>query len=165
MVGELLYDQEASRLGIDQLLPHPVEGPAQSLAIGLALQMDDRRQHADQHLRLRPGELEMAAEHRDPAAVVQLDQRAFAGAEKVALPILGRQGRIACDSKRRAVGQQEAVALLEKHRLASPLHREPARARGHGVAFNPLKRIEADRPVAARLEAADADSFSAPETR
>ena len=128
MVGELLDDQEASRLGIDQLLPHPVEGPAQRLAIRLALQMDERRQHAEQHLRLRPGELEMAAEHRDPAAVVQLDQRALAGAEKVALPILGRQGRIACNSKRPTAGQQDAVALLEKHRLASPLHGEPARA-------------------------------------
>ena len=78
-MAELLYDQDAPRLGIDHLLPHPVEGPARSLAIGLALEMDDRRQHADQHLRLRPGELEMAAEHRHPAAVVQLDQRAFAG--------------------------------------------------------------------------------------
>ena len=108
-----------------------------------------------QHFRLRPGELEMAAEHRDPAAVVQFDQLAVAGAEKMALPILGRQGQIACDSERPAARQQEAVALLEKHRLASPLHREPARARGHGVAFDPLIGIEADRPVAARLEAAD----------
>jgi hypothetical protein len=65
--------------------------------------------------------MEMAAKHRDPAAVVQFDQRALAGVEKVALPIVGRQGRIACDSKRRAVGQQEAVALLEKHRLTGPL--------------------------------------------
>ena len=27
-VGEMLHDQEASRLRIDQLLPHPIEGPA-----------------------------------------------------------------------------------------------------------------------------------------
>src|SRR5271166_1270394 len=118
--------------------------------------MDDRRQHAEQHLRLRPGQLEMAAEHRDPAAAVQLDQRALARAEKVTLPIIGWQGRIACDLERPAVWQQEAVALLEKHWLASTVHREPARARGHGVAFDPLMRPEADRPVAARLEAADA---------
>jgi hypothetical protein len=34
-VGKLLYNQDASRRGIDQLLPHPIEGPAQSLAISL----------------------------------------------------------------------------------------------------------------------------------
>src|SRR5271168_3900936 len=98
--------------------------------------MDDWRQHAEQDLRLRPGELEVTAKHRDPAAIVQLGQRALAGAEKNALPIIGWQKRIACDPERPAVWQQDAVALLEKYRLASTFHREPARARGHGVAFD-----------------------------
>jgi hypothetical protein len=40
-VGEVLCDQDASRLEIGQFLPHPIEGPAQSLAISLALQMDE----------------------------------------------------------------------------------------------------------------------------
>ena len=78
----------------------------------------------------------MAAKHRDPAAVVQPDQRAIAGAEKMAQPIIGRQGQIACDSERQAVWQEEAVAPLEKHRLISTLNRDPACARGHGVAFD-----------------------------
>src|SRR5271154_3279049 len=79
--------------------------------------MDDWRQHAEQDLRLWPDEPEMAAEHRDSAIVVQPDQRAIAGAEKMALPVVGWQDRIACDPERPAAGQKEAVALLEKLRL------------------------------------------------
>ena len=154
--GELLYDQDASRLGIDHLLPHPVEGPAQILAIGLALDLDVAGSMPISISACGPAKLEMAAEHRHPAAVVQLDQRAFWSSRKWRFQSSGGRAGSLASSKRRAVGQQEVVALLEKHRLASPLHREPARARGHGVAFNPLKWIEADRPVAARLEAADA---------
>ena len=84
-------------LELGQLLSHPVESPAQRLALAFPSQMDDRRQHAEQHLQLRPGELKMAAEHRDPAVVIQFDQFAVAGAKKMALPVLGRQGQIACD--------------------------------------------------------------------
>jgi hypothetical protein len=57
------------------------------------------------------------------------------------------------------VWQEEAVALLEKHRLASTFHRDPARARDHSVAFDALIWIEADRPIAACLEATDAIAF------
>src|SRR5580658_6292558 len=117
--------------------------------------MDDRRQHAEQHLQLRAAELEMAAEHRDPAAVIQFDQFAFAGAEKMALPIIGWQRQIACDSEWPAARQQEAVALLEKHRLVGALNREPTCPRSDGIAFDPFEWIEADRPFSARLEAAD----------
>jgi hypothetical protein len=42
-VDELLNDHEAPLLGIGQFLPHSIEGPAQSLAIGFALQIDDWR--------------------------------------------------------------------------------------------------------------------------
>ena len=49
-VGEVLCDQDASRLGRGEILPRPIEGPAQSLAISLALQMDDRRQQFEPNL-------------------------------------------------------------------------------------------------------------------
>src|SRR5580693_221417 len=39
-VDELLDDQEASRFGLAQLLSHPVEGPAQCLALAFPSQMD-----------------------------------------------------------------------------------------------------------------------------
>src|ERR1700722_7188706 len=125
-VGELLYNQDASRCGMDQLLPHPIEGPAQSRAISLALQMDRRRQQVEQQLYLRPGELKMAPNHRDSAAVVQLGQRALGGADKILPPIVGWKVRIARDRERPAVRQQKAVTLLKNQRLASAIHREPA---------------------------------------
>jgi hypothetical protein len=66
-VDQLLHDQETSRPGIDELPAHTRKSPVQGLAIGLTLKMDNGRQHAEQDVRLRPGELEMAANHRAAA--------------------------------------------------------------------------------------------------
>ena len=159
-MGEMLCDQDASRLGNRQFLPHPVKRPAECHAIGLTVQMDERRQQAKQHLRMRAGKLEMAAEHRDLAAAVQLDHRAFGGADKMRPVILGWQARIAGNLERQTVRQQETVAFLEEHRRVWAFDRDPAAACSQGVAFDPcVISVEADRPGATRLKAADAVAY------
>ena len=105
---------------------------------------------------MRPGELEMAAEHSDPVGAVQFDHRAFGGAFKMRPPIVRWQVRIAGNLERPTVWQQETVAFLKPHRRACAFDRDPAPARGQGVAFDPfLIGTEADRPVTARLKAAN----------
>ena len=115
----------------------------------LAPQMDDWRQHAEQHVRLRPGELEMAAKHRDPAAVVQPDQRALAGAEKVAFPILGRRAGSLATRNGAPCGSRRQSPRLKSAASPAPSTASQHSARRHGIAFDSVIGIEADRPVAA----------------
>ena len=112
--GELLYDQEASGLGLTQLLHHLLQRPAQRGPISFLSEMDDRRQNPQQYTGMISGKREVPSETKAITAAIQRVNASRGQEDRVGIDRRRRQ--IACNSEGPTAWQQEAVSCLQPDR-------------------------------------------------
>jgi hypothetical protein len=76
-VREVLCDQKAARLWLAQLLPHPLQRPAQRRLVRFLSDMPYRRQRPEQDAGMSAGKREVAADHEAIAAAIDCDDPAI----------------------------------------------------------------------------------------
>ena len=81
-VGEMLRDQKAARLRLAQLLPHPLQRPAQRRLVRFLPDMHDRRQHPQQDVGMIAGKGEVAADNEAIAAAIDAGDAAIRAAQE-----------------------------------------------------------------------------------
>jgi hypothetical protein len=113
-VREVLCDQKAARLWLAQLLPHPLQRPAQRRLVRFLSDMPYRRQRPEQDAGMSAGKREVAADHEAIAAAIDCDDPAIPPRRgKKRECVDGRSCQIGRQPERPPMRQQKAVARLQ----------------------------------------------------
>ena len=121
-VGEVLGDQGAARLRLQQLLAHALQRPAQRRLVGVLAQVYDPRHSPQQDIGVGAGEGEMTTEDHAVAAAVQDRGAAASLAGKQDVEGDGLKAEVLGQAEGPSAGQQQAVARRQPHRLDDPVH-------------------------------------------
>ena len=151
---ELLRDDDAARLRLAELLTHSLDDPVEHRLVGFVANVHERRQHAEEHVRLVPRERELAAHAEEMAAALEHRDA------PVVAPVVGRRGidrrdrKIARDAKRPSARKQHAVAGRDRYGVGHSIDREPAVAGDHRVEADSVEGRKREGPVAPIVEPA-----------
>jgi hypothetical protein len=154
-VGELLGYEKAAGLALAELAHHAFEGPAHGCLVGLAADVDDGREDAEEDAGVLAGEGEMAADAEALSAAVVGADAAVEGEGEEGEGVDGGEGEVAGEAEGAAGGEKEAVSGFEANGVGDIVDYEPALAGDEGVALDALMLAETDGPGAGGVEATD----------
>jgi hypothetical protein len=98
-VGKLLRHQKAARQRIAQLLPHPLQRPAQRRLVRFFLEMHNGRQHAQQDAGMAAGECEVPADNKAIPSAIQRVNAATLPPRKNRHGVNRRQAQVGCKAE------------------------------------------------------------------